>query len=59
MPERSGAPHPGAVGYQGVWSSGGSSVRGERIWFTDEGIVAFVVEARVDEPAVHAPRTVS
>lgn len=53
------APHPGVGGYQRVWSSRGSSVRRERVWFTDEGVVPFVIEARVDEPAVHSPRTVS
>lgn len=51
--------YPGVVGDERMGSSRRSAVGGEQIWFTDQRVVAFVVDSRVDEPAVHPPGTVS
>lgn len=51
--------YPGVVGYERVWSSGRCSIRREEVWFTDEGIVAFIVDSGMDEPTVHTPGTIS
>lgn len=50
--------YPGVVGYERVWSSGRGAVRWEWVWLADERIVAFVVDAGVDEATVHAPSAV-
>lgn len=41
-----------------MWATGRGAVGGKQIGFGDEGIVAFVVDPRMDEPAVHSPGTV-
>lgn len=51
--------NPGIIGYERVWSSRRGSIRWEEVWFTDERIVAFVIDSRVDEPTVHTPSTIS
>lgn len=39
-------------------ATGRGAVGGKQIGFGDEGIVAFVVDPGMDEPAVHSPGTV-
>ncbi len=51
--------YPGIIGYEWVWSSRRCAIRWEEVWFTDEGIVTFIIDSRVDEPTVHTPSTIS
>lgn len=57
--ERERETYPGIIGYERMRSSRRSTVRRKEVWFTDERIVAFVIDSRMDEPAVHAPSAVS
>lgn len=41
-----------------MWATRRGAVGGKQIGFGDEGIVAFVVDPRMDEAAVHPPGTV-
>lgn len=51
--------HPGVGGQEWVWSTRRRSIRWDDIWLCDEGVVTFVVDPWVNEPAVHSPRAVS
>lgn len=55
---RSISTYPGVIGYEWEWSSRRGTVRWERVWLADERIVAFVIDAGVDEATVHAPGAV-
>ena len=51
--------YPWVVGQQGMGCPRWRSVGGEQVGLSDEGVVAFVVDSRVDEATVHAPSTIT
>lgn len=57
--ERERETYPGIVGDERMWSSRRSAVGRKEVRFGDERVVAFVIDSRMDEPAVRAPSTVS
>ena len=51
--------YPWVVWQEGMGCPWGRPVGGEQVGLGDEGVVAFVVDSRVDEPTVHAPSTIT